>query len=196
MTLYNYTNIFEQLFASYDSIASYEPDTDADGNFIDANGDIIENVDAYKEQMLQAWFDTLEAVNAELDVKAESLACYIKELKAQAESLKKEKQAFAKRQAQKEKQVEKLTRYLLDSMLATGKTKVDMSRAVVTVKRNAPSLEISDELGLVDWLMKNNDKLLKYEMPSVRKNEVKKQLKAGEKIPFVQLENKLSVVIK
>ena len=134
--------------------------------------------------------------NAEFDVKAESLACYIKELKAEAESLKKEKLAFAKRQAQKEKQVEKLTKYLLDSMLATGKTKVDMSRAVVTVKRNAPSLEISDELGLVDWLMKNNDKLLKYEMPSVRKNEVKKQLKAGEKIPFVQLENKLSVVIK
>lgn len=196
MKLYNYTNIFEQLFANYDSIASWEPDTDADGNFIDANGDIIENVDACKEQMLQAWFDTLEAVNAEFDVKAESLACYIKELKAQAESLKKEKQAFAKRQAQKEKQIEKLTKYLLDSMLATGKTKVDMSRAVVTVKRNAPSLEISDELGLVDWLMKNNDKLLKYEMPSVRKNEVKKQLKAGEKIPFVQLENKLSVVIK
>ena len=196
MKLYNYTNIFEQRCANYDSIASWEPDTDADGNFIDGNGDIIENVDACKEQMLQAWFDTLEAVNAEFDVKAESLACYIKELKAQAESLKKEKQAFAKRQAQKEKQVEKLTKYLLDSMLATGKTKVDMSRAVVTVKRNAPSLEISDELGLVDWLMKNNDKLLKYEMPSVRKNEVKKQLKAGEKIPFVQLENKLSVVIK
>lgn len=196
MTLYNYTNIFEQLFESYDSIANWEPDTNADGNFIDANGDIIENIDAYKEQMLQAWFDTLEAVNAEFDVKVESLACYIKELKAQAESLKKEKQAFAKRQAQKEKQVEKLTRYLLDSMQVVGKTKVDMPRAVVTVKRNAPSLEISDELGLVDWLMKNNDKLLKYEMPSVRKNEVKKQLKAGKEIPFVQLESKSSVTIK
>lgn len=194
--LFDYAETFDQLFASYDSIANWEPDTDADGNFIDANGNIIENVVVYKEQMLQAWFDTLEAVEGEFDVKAENLACYIKQLKAEAETLKKEKLAFAKRQAQKEKQAEKLTKYLLSSMQAAGKTKIDMPRAVITVKRNAPSLVISDELGLVDWLMKNNDKLLKYEMPTVKKAEVKKQLKAGEEIPFVQLESKSSVTIK
>lgn len=194
--LFDYAETFDQLFASYDSIANWEPDTDADGNFIDANGNIIENVVVYKEQMLQAWFDTLEAVEGEFDVKAENLACYIKQLKAEAETLKKEKLAFAKRQAQKEKQAEKLTKYLLSSMQAVGKTKIDMPRAVITVKRNAPSLVISDELGLVDWLMKNNDKLLKYEMPTVKKAEVKKQLKAGEEIPFVQLESKSSVTIK
>lgn len=194
--LFDYAETFDQLFASYDSIANWEPDTDADGNFIDANGNIIEDVIVYKEQMLQAWFDTLEAVEGEFDVKAENLACYIKQLKAEAETLKKEKLAFAKRQAQKEKQAEKLTKYLLSSMQAVGKTKIDMPRAVITVKRNAPSLVISDELGLVDWLMKNNDKLLKYEMPTVKKAEVKKQLKAGEEIPFVQLESKSSVTIK
>ena len=194
--LFDYAETFDQLFASYDSIANWEPDTDADGNFIDANGNIIENVVVYKEQMLQAWFDTLEAVEGEFDVKAENLACYIKQLKAEAETLKKEKLAFAKRQAQKEKQAEKLTKYLLSSMQAVGKTKIDMPRTVITVKRNAPSLVISDELGLVDWLMKNNDKLLKYEMPTVKKAEVKKQLKAGEEIPFVQLESKSSVTIK
>lgn len=194
--LFDYAETFDQLFASYDSIANWEPDTDADGNFIDANGNIIENVVVYKEQMLQAWFDTLEAVEGEFDVKAENLACYIKQLKAEAETLKKEKLAFTKRQAQKEKQAEKLTKYLLSSMQAAGKTKIDMPRAVITVKRNAPSLVISDELGLVDWLMKNNDKLLKYEMPTVKKAEVKKQLKAGEEIPFVQLESKSSVIIK
>lgn len=194
--LFDYAETFDQLFASYDSIANWEPDTDADGNFIDANGNIIENVVVYKEQMLQAWFDTLEAVEGEFDVKAENLACYIKQLKAEAETLKKEKLAFTKRQAQKEKQAEKLTKYLLSSMQAAGKTKIDMPRAVITVKRNAPSLVISDELGLVDWLMKNNDKLLKYEMPTVKKVEVKKQLKAGEEIPFVQLESKSSVIIK
>lgn len=196
MGLFDYAETFDQLFASYDSIANWEPDTDADGNFIDANGNIIEDVVVYKEQMLQAWFDTLEAVEGEFDVKAENLACYIKQLKAEAETLKKEKLAFAKRQAQKEKQAEKLTKYLLSSMQAVGKTKIDMPRAVITVKRNAPSLVISDELGLVDWLMKNNDKLLKYEMPTVKKAEVKKQLKAGEEIPFVQLESKSSVTIK
>lgn len=194
--LFDYAETFDQLFASYDSIANWEPDTDADGNFIDANGNIIENVVVYKEQMLQAWFDTLEAVEGEFDVKAENLACYIKQLKAEAETLRKEKLAFTKRQAQKEKQAEKLTKYLLSSMQAAGKTKIDMPRAVITVKRNAPSLVISDELGLVDWLMKNNDKLLKYEMPTVKKAEVKKQLKAGEEIPFVQLESKSSVIIK
>ena len=194
--LFDYAETFDQLFASYDSIANWEPDTDADGNFIDENGDIIEDAVVYKEQMLQAWFDTLEAIEGEFDVKAENLACYIKQLKAEVESLKKEKLAFAKRQAQKEKQAEKLTKYLLSSMQAVGKTKIDMPRAVITVKRNAPSLVISDELGLVDWLIKNNDKLLKYEMPTVKKAEVKKQLKAGKEIPFVQLESKSSVTIK
>lgn len=55
MKLYELTESFAELFSQFEDINEYEPDTDADGQPIDGNGDIIEDVEAYKEKMLTAW---------------------------------------------------------------------------------------------------------------------------------------------
>lgn len=197
MKLYELTESFAELFSQFEDINEYEPDTDADGQPIDGNGDIIEDVEAYKEKMLTAWFDTLEGIEGEFDEKAESIAVYIKRLKAEAKMLKAEKAAIAKRQSQKEKQAESLKTYLFKSMQALGRQKIDMPRAVMSLKKNAPSLVVDDEISFVEWAEEHNlDHLLKYSMPEVKKNDVKALCKKGEEIPFVHIEAKQSLSIK
>lgn len=196
MKLYELTESFAELFSQFEDINEYEPDTDADGQPIDGNGDIIEDVDAYKEKMLTAWFDTLEGIEGEFDEKAESIAVYIKQLKAEANILKFEKSAIAKRQSQKEREVEKLVAYLLNAMKAIGRSKVDMPHAVVSIRNNAPSLIVDNEAEFVSWAQENNDSLLEYIMPKVKKNDVKKLCKNGEAIPFVHMESKQSLSVK
>lgn len=196
MKLYELTETFANLFGQFEDINDYEPDTNADGQPIDGNGDIIEDVEAYKGKMLTAWFDTLEGIEGEFDEKVESIAIYYKQLTAEARMLKAEKATIAKRQSQKERQIKSLETYLFNSMKAIGRNKVDMPKAVVTIRNNAPSLVVDDEIKFVNWAQKNNDNLLKYEMPSIKKNDVKALCKKGEKIPFVHMESKQSLSIK
>ena len=111
--------------------------------------------------------------------------------------LKAEKAAIAKRQSQKEKQAESLKTYLFKSMQALGRQKIDMPRAVMSLKKNAPSLVVDDEISFVEWAEEHNlDHLLKYSMPKVKKNDVKALCKKGEEIPFVHMEAKQSLSIK
>jgi hypothetical protein len=197
MKLYELTEMFSDLFSQYDAISEWEPDTNADGMPIDDDGNIIANVDAYKNKMLTAWFDTLTGIEGEFDEKAESIAIYYKQLLAEAKMLKAEKAAIAKRQSQKEKQAESLKTYLFKSMQALGRQKIDMPRAVMSLKKNAPSLVVDDEISFVEWAEEHNlDHLLKYNMPEVKKNDVKALCKKGEEIPFVHMESKQSLSIK
>lgn len=197
MKLYELTEMYSDLFNQFDAINEWEPDTNADGMPIDDDGNIIANVDAYRNKMLTAWFDTLTGIEGEFDEKAESIAIYYKQLLAEAKMLKAEKAAIAKRQSQKEKQAESLKTYLFKSMQALGRQKIDMPRAVMSLKKNAPSLVIDDEISFVEWAEEHNlDHLLKYSMPEVKKNDVKALCTKGEEIPFVHMEAKQSLSIK
>ena len=197
MKLYELTEMYSDLFNQFDAINEWEPDTNADGMPIDDDGNIIANVDAYRNKMLTAWFDTLTGIEGEFDEKAENIAIYYKQLLAEAKMLKSEKAAIAKRQSQKEKQAESLKTYLFKSMQALGRQKIDMPRAVMSLKKNAPSLVVDDEISFVEWAEEHNlDHLLKYSMPEVKKNDVKVLCKKGEEIPFVHMETKQSLSIK
>lgn len=197
MKLYELTEMYSDLFNQFDAINEWKPDTNADGMPIDDDGNIIANVDAYRNKMLTAWFDTLTGIEGEFDEKAESIAIYYKQLLAEAKMLKAEKAAIAKRQSQKEKQAESLKTYLFKSMQALGRQKIDMPRAVMSLKKNAPSLVVDDEISFIEWAEEHSlDHLLKYNMPEVKKNDVKALCKKGEEIPFVHMESKQSLSIK
>lgn len=184
MKLYELTEMFSDLFSQYDAISEWEPDTNADGMPIDDDGNIIANVDAYRNKMLTAWFDTLTGIEGEFDEKAESIAIYYKQLLAEAKMLKAEKAAIAKRQSQKEKQAESLKTYLFKSMQALGRQKIDMPRAVMSLKKNAPSLVVDDEISFVEWAEEHNlDHLLKYSMPEVKRMMSRLSAKRAKKSP-------------
>lgn len=196
MALYEISNDFAALFNQFEEFNSWEPDTDADGRPIDAEGDLIENVTAYKEALLTAWFDTLEGIKGEFDMKAENVACFIKNLKAEVEMIKNEERALKTRRENKERQFKRLNEYLISCLDKIGCTKIETSKAVVSIRNNAESLVVDDEISFIKWLQENNDELLKYSMPEIRKAEVKKLYKTGVQFPFVHTERSRSLIIK
>lgn len=196
MSLYDISNDFQKLFDEFDELNRIEFDTDADGNAIDESGNIIENPEQYKQMILDAWFDTLEGIEGEFEQKAGNVAAYIKSLKAEAENLKKEEKALKARRECKERQAEKLKKYLLDCMDKMSMTKIDVPRAIISVRNNAESLVIEDEISFINWLQMNNDSLLKYSLPEIKKGEVKKLYKTGVQFPYVHTERTRSLIIK
>ena len=196
MKLYELAEGFNTLFDSFDAINNWEPDTDSNGQPIDDDGNIIENPVIYKVNMLNAWFDTLESIEGEFDMKAENIAVFIKEIKAETDLLKAEEQSLRKRRQTKERQIDTLKTYLLTQMQEIGKSKIDTQKALISIRNNAPSLVVDDELSFIRWAEQNNDGLLKYSMPEIRKSDVKKAVKAGDEIPFVHMEKSTSVIIK
>ena len=124
MKLYELTNDFTQLFDQFDEISS------------------MDNAEEFK----QAWFDTLSGIEEEFEVKAENIGAYIKELTAAAKYLKAEEEALSKRRKAKEKQAEWLKKYLLESMQAIGRKKIDRPMAVLSVKNLMQTLHDADKV--------------------------------------------------
>ena len=194
--LYDLSEAHKALFEEFEAINSWEPDTDADGNPIDDDGNIIKNVTQYKEDMLQAWFDTLESIEGEFDISVESMAIYIKELKARASAIKIEKAKLELRQKSYENSAKRLEKYLLECMQNANRKKVETARIVVATRNNAESVAISEESLFKEWAIEHDDSLLNYQNPKISKTAVKNAIKAGKEIPYAQLVRTQSVIIK
>lgn len=195
MKLYELTRNFIDLFDSFDAIAEWEPNT-VDGDFVDDDGNVIADVKAHKDDMLTSWFDTLQGIEEEFEIKAENVAVYIKSLIAESKELKAEKNRLDNRIKSKDRQIERLTDYLFCSMQSIGREKIDMPKALIRIKTNPESTIIDDEKSFVEWAIANNNELLKYTMPEPKKAVIKQLLKNGEKIPFARLERKMKIEIK
>jgi len=154
MKLYELTGLFNQLFDQFDDINNYIPDTDANGRFIGADGEIIDDLEAYRERMLSAWFDTLEGIEGEFNMKAESIAAYMKGLYVEAAAIREEEAILRRRRQSLEKSADRLKLHLLNSMKAIGVKTIDMPRARMTVRKNAASLVVDDELSFISWAQK------------------------------------------
>ena len=197
MKLYDYAEQFEGLFDSFDAFADYEPVTDENGQYIDDDGNIIPNLDAYRAEMQTAWFDTLDAIEGEFDIKAENIACFIKQIEGDLELIKKQKAAFERRRKVKENQLERMKDYLLECMNKSKRSKIDMPKAKITVKNNAESAKFDSEKDFIKMCMsKGLDDYLRYKDPESNKMAVKSALKSGQIIPGARLGRTQSLVIK
>lgn len=196
MKLYEISGMFAELFDRFDDIANYTPDTDEYGRYITEEGDIIEDLDAYRNAYLTAWFDSLTALEGEFNEKAENVAVYIKNLTADINEMKAEEKRLKSRRVSAENQVERMKKYLLNSMQAIGVKKISMPRARITLRLNAESVVVENEKALIDWAMRHDETILKYQEPELKKTDIKELLRMGEKIPFARLERKESVMLK
>ena len=196
MKLYEITGMFAELFDRFDDIANYTPDTDEFGRYVTEDGDIIEDLEAYRQSYLTAWFDTLTSIEGEFNEKAENVAVYIKNLTADINEMKAEEKRLKSRRVSAENQVERMKKYLLNSMQAIGVKKISMPRARITLRLNAESVVIENEKALIDWAMRHDETILKYQEPELKKTDIKELLRMGEKIPFARLERKESVMLK
>ena len=86
-TLFNISSRYADIIEKIDSFASWEPDTDADGNFITPDGEVIDDPVDYRRTMTDALLDTLDAVDGEMEDKLASCAAFVKQLAAEADAL-------------------------------------------------------------------------------------------------------------
>ena len=176
MKLYELTTDFAQLFERFDEISDLDGDT---------------------EEYQQAWFDTLSGIEEDFEIKAEQIAAYVKVLKAEAEALKAEESFLSKRRKSKEKQAERLKKYLLESMQAIGRKKIDRPMAVLSVKNCPESVKFQDEKAFVDACMRSgHDEYLRYKAPEIDRAVVKEVLQRGGKVEGAYLARDQRIDIK
>ena len=127
-------------------------------------------------------FDNLQM---ERDEKIESIALYIKDLKAEAEALKAEKLAFAERQKVAENKAESLKAYLSYAL---------KGQAFKTVKASV-SFRKSQQVDVPD-IYELDENFLRYKEPEADKTAIKEAIKAGQTVKGATLIENISVIIK
>ena len=197
MKLYELSTDFSRLFDDFDAICSYEPEKSESGDYIDDDGSIIEDLAAYRQELQEAWFDTLDGIEQEFEDKAENVAAYIKSLKAEADDLKEEEAALNRRRKVKENQIDRLKDYLLHSMMTINRTKIDTPKAKLSIRNNAESVQFDDEEQFIRLcLARGQDDYLRYKDPELNKTAVKKALQSGMEIDGASLIRTQSLIIK
>lgn len=142
----------------------------------------------------EAIADTLEAIVAEIEDKADNIACLLKNIDADIVAIKAEETRLAERRKVKEKSAERIKQYLSDVLQSAAIDKVETARNRITF-RKSESVEL-DEGAFVAWAMENNNDLLTYSAPKANKTEIKKALKGGAEIVGAQLVSKNNIQIK
>ena len=149
---------------------------------------IMACIDAETGEIIDA--DKLDKLTMERDAKIENVALWIKDLKAEAEALKNEKQALAERQRVAENKAESLKKWLAYALQGE---KFKTPKCAISF-RKSEAVEVTDE-GLNN-LMKEHDELLTYKAPEPNKTKIKQALKDGLSVAGVQLVQNTSTIIK
>ena len=149
---------------------------------------IMECVDLETGEIIDT--DKLNELELERETKIEGVACWIKDLKAEAEALKNEKQALAERQRVAENKAESLKKWLAYALQGE---RFKTSKCAISF-RKSEAVEVTDE-GLEN-LMKEHDELLTYKAPEPNKTKIKQALKDGLSVEGVQLVQNTCTIIK
>lgn len=179
MKLYELSDTFRTLF---DNLEAAQTDPDA----------TTEDVEAYEN----AWFEGLCDIEEAFEDKAENIAAWCKELKAESAALEAEEKALRARRKAKERTAERLKAYLLGEMQTINLVKIDRPKARISIRNNAETAQFADESAFIEWAKVNADELLRYAEPEIAKTKVKDYLKAGHEIEGVTLGRTQSVIIK
>lgn len=131
-------------------------------------------------------YEALDCLQLEFTEKAEGILLWIKNLKAESEALKKEKQAFESRQKAAESKADSLTRYIY-GILNGEKFKTE--HVAVSWRKS----ETAEYAGKLDCLPKE---CIRVKEPELNKTELKRLLKEGAEIPGAKLLVKNNIQIK
>lgn len=154
--------------------------------------DAIENGEIPEEALV----DTLESITALLDEKADNIACWIKQLTAEAEAIKAEEDKLKARRKAKLNRAERLTNYLAECLTNGGISKLETARNAISFRKTPPSVVFDDENKFIEWARVHADGLLNYGKPKVDRVAVKVALENGAVIEGVRIESSQNIAIK
>lgn len=157
-------------------------------NLYEIDQAILNCVDAETGEIIDA--DALNALEMERDAKIENVALWIKNLLSNADQMKAERDALAKRERSARNKAESLKRYLSAHLNGKG---FDSPRVAARF-RESEAVEVSDvgEIAKMD----DADQYLKYADPEPNKAAIKRALKNGVKVPGCSLAKRRYIQIK
>lgn len=145
-----------------------------------------------------AFADTLEALEGEIEDKIDGIVSVMKTLTAEASAIAYERDALDERIKTKEKHVARLKEYLKNYMLMTGKKKVETARNVVGISIGTPKVVLDD--AFIEWAVESRriDLLKPLAKPKYEadKAAIKKAIQDGAIVPFASLEQSTALRIK
>ena len=152
-------------------------------NLYEIDAEILGCVDIETGEIFDV--DKFEELSLTRDAKIENICLWIKNLKAQAEALKAEKESFAQRQKAAETKMESLKRYITGYLEGTA-----FESAKVKVSfRKSEVVEIMEGAVIPD-------EYLRFKEPEVNKAGLKTALKSGVKIAGVSIIENQNIQIK
>ena len=147
-------------------------------------------IDAETGELLSV-AQALDALRMEREEKLENVACWVKNLCAEADAIREEENRLVKRRKAAETKAANLKAWLLSAMTREDGTtdKLKTGRVSISVKRNPPSTVVDVEL------LPSTYKVAKITYQA-NKELIKRELLAGGEVPGAHLEYGRSVVIK
>ena len=125
--------------------------------------------------------DTMEAVDGEIEIKADNYAIMIKELEAETNKFDKEIERLTKSRAHMLAAVKRMKERLLVAMQETGKTKLPTKHFNLSIVKNGGVQPLKFIEG-----KEVPEQFLKY-TPSSDTDKIRKALNAGEQLEFAYL---------
>ncbi len=127
--------------------------------------------------------DTLEGLAGELEVKAQNVVMFARNLEGLAAQIKEAEVAMAARRKALDNRAASLREYCLRNMQAAGVTKIEGPMLRISVRNNPASVEIFDERAIPSDYLREPDPPL----PTPDKAMIAKALKDGYEVPGCRL---------
>lgn len=153
---------------------------------------------AVQNKLIEADFDeqtikdTLEGMAGEIEIKSQNAAFFIRNLESSAEQIKQAEKQMAERRMALENKADTIREYLKRNMVATGITKIECPYFAISLKKNPPSVLITNEAVIPKkYLLQSAPP-----PPSVDKKAIAEALKAGVEVAGAELSQGERVEIK
>lgn len=131
--------------------------------------------------------EAIAALEMERDTKLENVGCWYKQLLAEADAIKAEKQSLAEREKAKRNKADSLKAFLATYL---GGKKFETAKVAMTFRKSEAVEFDAKCIGDVP------EEFLKFKDPELDKVAVKKAIKAGERVPGCELVARQNLQIK
>lgn len=138
--------------------------------------------------------DTLEGLEGEIQDKAHSIACMIRNIEAEADAVAVASKALDERSKRMKRRAAEMANYLLFQLQACGLPKFKFTEFTVSVRDNPEAVRINDDAVIPAQFMVTPEP--PPPSPSPDKKALKEALKSGTEIPGVWLERGQRLEIK
>ncbi|MCK9554154.1 siphovirus Gp157 family protein [Aquamicrobium sp.] len=136
--------------------------------------------------------DTLESLGGELEVKAQNVIAFMRNLESTADAIKEAEKRMAERRKAIEKRADSLKQYVLDTMQHNGIQKIECPLFRISIAKNPPSVEIIDERQIPTHYLTDPPPPL----PQIDKKLIAQAIKDGFEVPGAKLSQGYRLAIK